>query len=406
MPLNNYAPAASVRQDYGKTVADVVALRAVTITERFAGQMIMVDAKDTMYELEESSGGVDDGDLIIKPTDEVGAARWEKRFTIATAPAAHAIGGTEHTPSTLAAFNTKLSDATLQISAGRVVRTSPTDDLEALLGAASDGDYFILEKGDHDVTGAITVNNARITLDLSHGAKIKSTSSLANIFVLGTGADDFHIFGGEIECGATVNMAIKITAPINRCIIYEVHFTKLGTTGAGPAIEVNTGTAVLDDWTIKNCFFDMDNFKHGIEVAAQDITMNRWEINNNRFITTSPETGALAINIAATSTGLVDSKIQDNTIDKADSDGIFVANGIRCNFDRNHIRNCGDDGMQLTNVTESKAHDNHCSGNTGLGINETGTSNFNVFDGNHLRGNTGGAIALVGTNSVEQGTIS
>lgn len=554
MPLFNYAPAASIRQDYAKTIADIAALRAVTITQRFDGQLVFINVKDAFYELEPTSGGVDDGNLIIKPTDEVGAARWEKRTKFAQAAPlphknTHKFGGSDTfvaadlvdavvrrlresgSPTdlllgtitdgeflkrsgtsiisavvggipevlawkdvaelattanitlsgvqpidgvgTAAGFRIVVKDQTIEkdngiylvaagvwtrttdadtdikmnhavvpvaggdVNADRIFRAIATDrvgtdpivwegidfnrriikagsatsgtsdDLVKIVAAASAGDVLILAAGDHDIAGiTITIDKAKITLILDRGAKIKSSVGIAQLINVSAGGSDFTLIGGEMEIATNVTCAIKVTASVDRGHIERVHFTKLGIGSPGPAIQINPGVATLDDWTIENCHYVLDNMAHGIEFSTAALTLNRWKIQGNRFVSSSPVAGSQAIRGAAASPGFIDSKIQNNIIDKADDDGIFIANSLRSHFDENHVRNCGGDGIQLAVTTESKAHGNHCSGNIGFGINETGVSDFNLFDANHLRGNTGGAINVVGAGSVNQGTLS
>ncbi len=69
---------ATAHPDYAGAVQDVAALRAIPETERVDKQQRLVEDKGTAYYFDTTGAGVDDGDLIIKPTDVGNGGRWFK----------------------------------------------------------------------------------------------------------------------------------------------------------------------------------------------------------------------------------------------------------------------------------------------------------------------------------------
>ncbi len=75
---------------YAFAVQDVAALRAIPASERADKQQRLVEDKGTAYYFDTVGAGVDDGDLIIKPTDVGNGGRWYKIVEGGT-PTAHAL---------------------------------------------------------------------------------------------------------------------------------------------------------------------------------------------------------------------------------------------------------------------------------------------------------------------------
>ncbi len=75
IPIFNLAETLRDRNQLSKEVANVAAVRALVSTSLVGGEIVTL-ADGTVYVFVATDAGVDDGDLIITPTDTAGNGRW------------------------------------------------------------------------------------------------------------------------------------------------------------------------------------------------------------------------------------------------------------------------------------------------------------------------------------------
>lgn len=80
--------------------------------------------------------------------------------------------------------------------------------------------------------------------------------------------------------------------------------------------------------------------------------------------------------------------------------GIYVNGSNDVVVSGNQAYGGSQDGCRINNALNTVVVGNRFRGNTGYGVNELGTSNYTLLDGNNLRGNTAGAHTVDALNSL------
>ena len=149
-------------QFQGDAVQPTAALTALLPEQRFDKQERAVEGPplDEYYFDLQSVAASSPPDILV-PNDSPAAGRWIRHTPGGGVPAAHALGGAEHSADTLANLNTKVSDATLVDSADAVLRNGT----QTLLGDWNIGDRIISGIGrlNPAVTGARDIGTATDT---------------------------------------------------------------------------------------------------------------------------------------------------------------------------------------------------------------------------------------------------
>lgn len=221
------------------------------------------------------------------------------------------------------------------------------------------------------------------------------TSPMTGVLV---GDDKIKISGCDFK---DISIGINVLTLSDNVNISNCTF-KLLSSGS---LVVNGIVAVsTTSFTASDCIIDGNGNSNaaseGVSIIGTTISMSL--INIEIFGLTAGD-GILVSNASLTSSDSIISKCRITGVGGV---GISIKDMERMTITSCHIRASGSDGILLNGAKECQVSTNHCSGNTGFGINESGAANFNLVGTNHCRGNTGGSVNLVGANSVESDTMS
>lgn len=112
-----------------------------------------------------------------------------------------------------------------------------TDDLEAVIEAASAGDHFYLRPGTHTVTAPVAVTAARVRVWGSPGSIVNFTGT-GVLFDLGAGADNFHAEGFRVVLNSVnATAAFLVAAACNSVNVEDVWIDVTSCSAAAEVVE-------------------------------------------------------------------------------------------------------------------------------------------------------------------------
>lgn len=319
-----------------------------------------------------------------------------------------------------------------------VIRT--TDDIEAILEAASDGDSFWLEDGTHTTPGLITIANVKNILIAGGPGAIVTRSGSDQLFAI-EGCEDFCMAGFTLSVTSDGNAVVYVdnagAGPYQFAARHNyvgLHFEIGGSSGIWSAILIG-GEFVQG--SIRDCIFDGDI---GDCISVTGANVGGTIIVNNRMITTASgygvgidvsSTGSRGILVAGNHiSGPWDLGIQlsnsagailcnniirgpDKGIDaNAGADKAIIALntiydsggfGIQCSSDHsvvqgNQIYSAAGDGIDLNAATHVHVADNILDNGAAWGIDVASSCDACSFTDNHYDNNASGDLNLQGTN--------
>ncbi len=150
-----------------------------------------------------------------------------------------------------------------------------TDDLKALVAAASAGAHFVLETGVHaiDTTGGgVTISVDNVTIEGPVGALLSGGDQGGAVLTIASGADNFRLSGFRILVGTSDTHGVNIAGAMTEGTVEEVRFEKTGTLTAGNAIEIDGTDVTVEELHIVNCHFDSIEFTHYVNVELTETT--------------------------------------------------------------------------------------------------------------------------------------
>lgn len=293
------------------------------------------------------------------------------------------------------------------VSVPRVIHT--TEDIEAILEAASDGDSFWLEDGTHTITGVITMTSLKNILIAGGPGAIVTRSGAEEIFAI-EGCEDFCMAGFSISVPSINNMPIiyisqagagSYQTPTRHAYV-GLHFD---VTGSGDGIY--GCIAAWDNFlqgTIRDCQFTGEVEEAIMITAGSGESAAGTVILNNRIKTTYA--GGTAIMVGPkTGIGMT---VEGNHIEGPFWEGIFVessaigvvvrGNVLQGTLDGYGIRTAG--GCNYLTISKNIIYDP-----AGRGI--YGTFHYSVVEGNviYSPGNNGIELAASPEKSVFAGNV-
>lgn len=289
------------------------------------------------------------------------------------------------------------------VSVPRVIHT--TDDIEAILEAASDGESFWLEDGTHTITDEITISSKKsISIRGGPGAVVTRADS-GNIFAI-EGCEDFSMSGFTISIPSLWFYAIEVKDAAagsyqtpTRHSYFDLHIETTGT--GGPVVGIYSSNSFLQS-SIIACSF-RGEFYRALDILANASgeDCSGTVIIGNRIDATASDSGQ-GINIRCFSgQGM---QVIGNQIKGPFDDGIKVTDAEGLVISGNVIRGALNYGIWLSTTAHRNIVANNViydSGGRGISC----ADDYCVIEGNQIYSAASAGIEVGGSYTVVTGNV-